>query len=53
VTKVAYVGIQLLIMVLVGLVTVPFLSRARCLHCGSYNSLDAEECSKCEEKLET
>jgi hypothetical protein len=53
VDKVAYVGIQLLIIILVGMLTLPFLSREKCLYCGSYNSLDAEECSKCGEKLET
>jgi len=51
VSKVAYVGIQLFIIALVGLLTVPFLSRAKCLHCGSYNRLDAEECSKCGQEL--
>ncbi|MCK5558800.1 MAG: zinc-ribbon domain-containing protein [Candidatus Hydrogenedentes bacterium] len=49
--KVAYVGIQLFIIVVVGLLAIPFLSRTRCPHCGSYNSLDAERCSKCGEKL--
>ncbi len=53
VDKVAYVAVLLFITVLVSVLTIPFLSRARCSHCGSYNSLDAETCSKCGETLGT
>ena len=49
--KVAYVAVLLSIIVLVGALTMPFLSRARCSHCGSYNPLDGAKCSKCGETL--
>jgi hypothetical protein len=46
-----YLFVMLAIILVMVLVTVPSLFRAKCPRCGARNRLDAKQCAKCGEAL--